>query len=122
MEPDCRLVENIKNSRQSGADLGRQPYALHFAARKRRRRAIESKIIKPDIDKKLKAPADLLHDFTESRETRIALLVDRLKELKSVGDAHRHHLDDRSARDTRGPRFRLKPRAVAFGADLVTLV
>ncbi len=53
MQADARLVQNVKNPCQAGADLRRQPDALRFPAGKRPALAIEGEIAESNLDEKL---------------------------------------------------------------------
>ncbi len=53
MQADGRLVEDVAHAAQVGAELRREPDALRFAARQRRRRAVEREIRQPDLVQKI---------------------------------------------------------------------
>ena len=71
MQSDARLVQNVKNSGQPGADLRRQPNSLCFAAGKCAALAIERKIIEPDFDQELEPRVDFPNDVGHD----LALLI-----------------------------------------------
>ena len=52
MQTDRRLIEDVEDADQAGADLRGEPDALPFAARQRRGRPIQRQIIQTDIDEK----------------------------------------------------------------------
>ena len=60
MQTDGRLVQDIQNAHEGGADLGGKPNALCLAARKRPRLAGEVHIIQSHVDKEAQAGTDLL--------------------------------------------------------------
>ena len=64
MEADARLVQDIKDAHQRGADLCCEADALCLAARKRARATGEGQIIEADVGKKAEARAELLDDVT----------------------------------------------------------
>ena len=66
MQADARLVENVKHTGQTGADLGGEPDALRFAAGKRAAFAIESEIAEADFDEKSQPRLNLAHDFRDN--------------------------------------------------------
>src|SRR5690606_39781307 len=63
MQPDGRLIEDVHDSDQSGADLAREADALRFAARERLGAAIERQIVEAHVAQEFQAIADLLDDF-----------------------------------------------------------
>ena len=68
MEPDRRLVEDVENASKPRADLRSETDALHLAAGESGRRAVESEVVKPDIEKELKPPHNLGYDVLETGE------------------------------------------------------
>ena len=63
MQSDAWFIEDVKNTRETRADLGRQSNALRFAARKRAAFAIERQITESDLDEKLQARLNFPNDF-----------------------------------------------------------
>ena len=77
VESDRRLVENVEDPGQTRADLRCQADTLHFAAGKRRGRAVEREVVEPDVEQELEAAADFRHDFAQAGEVRGSWLVVR---------------------------------------------
>ena len=63
MQPDRRLIENVHDADEPGADLAGQPNALCFTAGQRVGAAIEGQVVQTDVDQKLQPGADLLEDL-----------------------------------------------------------
>src|SRR5439155_12723775 len=63
MQANTGLIENIEDADQAGTDLTRQADALSFSAGQRRRRAIESEIMQPDIEKESQPSANFLQQL-----------------------------------------------------------
>ena len=59
VEADGRLVEDVQHARQAAADLTRQPDALGFPPRERRRPAPEAEVVEPDVVEELEPVANL---------------------------------------------------------------
>ena len=55
MQSNAWFIENVKDSREPGADLGRQSNSLRFTPGKRAALAIEREIAEPNFDEKLQA-------------------------------------------------------------------
>ena len=49
MESDARLVQDVQDAYQTGSNLGRQPYPLRLAARKRAGRSGQRQIVETDV-------------------------------------------------------------------------
>ena len=62
VQADRRLVEDVEHARQVRADLRREPDALAFAARQRRRAAAERQVADADVVQEAQAIADLAQD------------------------------------------------------------
>jgi len=52
VQPNARLVQNVKHPDQPGADLRRQPDSLRFAAAQRAALAIQREVARPTFFKK----------------------------------------------------------------------
>src|SRR5438477_3783979 len=61
MQPDARLIEDIKHSGQAGTDLGRETNPLRFTATERSALAIEGEIAQPDFEQELQTRFDFAH-------------------------------------------------------------
>ncbi len=87
VQADGRLVQDIEDSHELAADLGRQPDALAFAARQRCRGPIETQIAHPDVVEKLQPIANLLHDLLSNRLLTLAELQVG-QQLPNLRDGH----------------------------------
>ena len=63
VQADRRLVEDVHDADQAGADLAREPDALRLAARERLGAAIERQVVETDVAQEAQALADLLDDL-----------------------------------------------------------
>ena len=63
VQADRRLIEDVHDADQAGADLAREPDALRFAARQRVGAAIERQVVETDVAQEAQALADLLDDL-----------------------------------------------------------
>jgi hypothetical protein len=62
VQTDRRLVEDVADAAQVGAELRGQPNALRLAAGQRVGRAIEGQVGQPDLFEKLQTRQNLLED------------------------------------------------------------
>src|SRR5690606_31564477 len=60
VQADAGFIQDVENTHQLAADLGRQPDALGFAAGKRDSSPVERQVIQADIDHKAKPRRNLL--------------------------------------------------------------
>src|SRR5205823_4085219 len=60
--PARRLVEDVEDAHQLGADLGREPDALRLTARQGVGRPIDGEVLEAHVDHELQPLADLLED------------------------------------------------------------
>ncbi len=111
MEPDGRLVQDVEDAHQPGADLRGEPDALAFPAGECRRRPVQSQIVQADVDEKAEALPDLFQDAV--RDELLAFGERQLLE-ESGG------LPDRQPRD-RGNGFPIDQDREAFGLQAVAL-
>ena len=68
VQADRRLVEDVQDTREAGADLRRQADALGLTAGERRPLAVEAQVVEADIDEELQAGDDLLADLVDHFE------------------------------------------------------
>ena len=68
VESDGRLVEDIEDSGEPRADLGREADALHLAAGEGRRRTVEREVVESDVEQELEPAHDLRDDVLEAAE------------------------------------------------------
>src|ERR1019366_6920284 len=100
-------------------DLRRQPDALRLTARQGFRRAVERKIIEPDVVQELQPADDLLDDLVGDRlplslELQAAKKLAGLLQRPTADLENRSFVADRSDLDVTCLAF--QARAVAFGA------
>ena len=126
------LVAYVQHSGEPAADLGRQPHALGFPARQRRRGAIQGQIVQSDVLESAQTAEDLLDgplgdQPLPGRQRRavgavpgasavFAVAGDAPEPPDGVPDGHARHGGDVPAADQRGPRFGAQPGAGAFPA------
>ncbi len=67
MQADRRLVQNVHDADESGADLARQADTLCFAAGQRIGAAIERQVIEANVRQKTETMAYFLDDFVGNR-------------------------------------------------------
>ena len=115
VEPDRRLVEDVEDADELGADLRREPQPLRLAARQRLRGAVELEVADADVGEEGEPLADLLHDPVADQllGRRQAELVE---EAERPGDRQAGELVDRAAADRDREHGRLEAGAVALGA------
>ena len=107
MQTDRRLVEDVADAAQIGAELRGEPDALRFTARQRRRRTIERQITQADEIEKTEPADELRHDV--ARDLACARLEFQLLERDMrVGDRARRDLCDALAVEPHGERFGLE--------------
>ena len=115
VEADRRLVEDVEDTDELGADLRREPEPLRLAARQRLRGAVELEVADADVGEEGEPLADLLHDPVADQ-----LLGGRQPELveeaERPGDRQPRELVDRPPAHGDGEHGRLEPGAVAVGA------
>ena len=66
MQPNTRLVQNVKNARKTGADLRRQPDPLRFSAGKRTALPIEREVAESDFNEKSQPRLDFAHNLAHN--------------------------------------------------------
>ena len=126
VQPDRRFVKNVEHADQAAADLAGQANALRFAARERRRRAIERQIVEPHVAQKPQPATDFLEHFGgDQRPGRVE--IERAEEINGVVDGQMASLGQRSRRAItklrmpRGDRhragLRIQSLALALGAE-----
>ena len=112
VQPDARLVENIKHPHKTRTDLRRKPDALRLAAGKRSRRPRKRQIIQPHMDEESESRVDFLQnlrrDFLLPRRQ-----IERRKKRVRVPDRQLRRLVDALAPHRHRQGLRFQPRAVA---------
>ncbi len=85
VQADRRLVEDVHDADQAGADLAGQPNALRFAAGQRLGAAIERQVVEADVRQEAHALADFLDDLVGDRRAP-AVEFHGCEELARVAD------------------------------------
>ena len=112
MQADRRLVEDVQHADERRPDLRREPDALRFAARERRRGPREIEIAEPDVREEAEPCAHFLENLRRDQFfTRRGREV--LEECFRFFDGHRRDGRDVLAVDGHGQRLRLQTRALA---------
>src|SRR3954453_1722620 len=113
--PERGLAEGEGPAEGRGPDRGGEPQPLRFAARERRRRAVEREVADSDVVEEGEPLTDLLHDPMADQ-----LLGGRQTELVEEGerprDGQRREFVDRPVADRDREHLRLQPGALADGA------
>ena len=78
----ARLVEDVEDADERGADLGGEPDALSLAGREGLRAAIEGEVVEADVDEETQASGDGLEQRLRDRSLAGR---ERLKSLDGVG-------------------------------------
>jgi hypothetical protein len=119
VKADRRLVEDIEDAGEAGADLRREADALALAARERAAGAVEVEIVEADIMEKAEALVDLLEDGLGDLVLGGGeLFVQAREPFEGVGDASAAGEADVLAGDLHGQRLGLEAGAVADLAGL----
>ena len=95
VQADRRLVENVEHAHQPAADLPGQADALHLAAGKRRRGAVEREILQAHVLEELQPAANLLEHLGGDLLAR-GVQLQLAEELLGVGDGQRADLGQRA--------------------------
>ena len=100
VQADRRLVEDVEDADQPGADLGGQPDPLRLAAGQRPGRPVEGEVVEADVEQEVQPLLDLLeHPLAD-----LALAgaqVDVAQELGGLVDRQRADLGDVACRPVR---------------------
>ncbi len=115
VQADRRLVQDVEDADQAGADLGGQPDALRLAAGQGARRALEREVVEPDVEQEAEPGVDLLDHPLGDLPLAVAEL-DVAQELVALADREPAHVGDRPATDEHRQRLGLEPGAVAHRA------
>ncbi len=115
VQPDRRLVEDVEDADQAGADLGGQPDPLRLAARERPGGPVEGEVVETDVEQEVQPLLDLLeHPLADLLLARGE--VERAQEVGGLVDREGTDLGDAATADGHGHRHRLEPAAAARGA------
>ena len=115
MQADARLVEDIEDVDQLGADLRCKAYTLAFAAGKRRRPAVERKVRQADVDEETQAGTYLLQDFAGDNPLgRAKAVFDGLGPFIQVADIEAAQLGDIFVVDKEMERLAVQTLTLTF--------
>ena len=67
VQADGRLVADVEDAHEAGADLRRKADALRLAAGERRGAAVKRQVVEADLDEEVEAGSDLLEDLVGDR-------------------------------------------------------
>ena len=117
MQADRRFVEDVKHADEPAADLSGQANALRFAARERRRGAVERQVIEADVRQEAEPAANFFEHLGRDRLPH-RVEVELLEVVDGVGDAEMADVGQAEVRYRRrtsrsSSRFAL-PRACGF--------
>ena len=119
VQADRRLVEHVQRVDQRRSERRRQVDALRFAARQRRRQAIERQIVQSDVAQKLQPLLNLLQHLVADGRFLLGQLQ-RLEKLLRLADRVGRHLIDRAAADLDVARLAPQACAAAVGTGQIT--
>ena len=110
VQADRRLVEDIGDVGERGAEVADHLGALRLAPRQRARRPVEREVAQPDLDERVEG---LLQRGEQRRHRR---LVEAADPGGQVADLHCARVGDVDPADPRRPGGLAEPGALAFGA------
>ncbi len=114
VQADGRLVEDVEDSDESGADLGGEADALGLTTGERARRAVQREVVQADVDQEPQPLIDLLqHALGDLLVAGAQLQL--AQEVRAVADGHRGDLGDRLLHDRDREDDRLQTGALAGG-------
>ena len=110
VEADRRLVEDVEDADQAGADLGREPDPLRLAAGQRPGRPVEGEVVEADVEQEVEPLEDLLED--PLADLLLARgQVEAAQEVGGLVDRERADLGDVALADGHRDRDRLEAGA-----------
>ncbi len=112
VEADRRLVENVEDALEAGADLGGKANALSFAAGKSVGGATKLEITKADVFHKLDAFADFFDDWFGNHSFAFGELEVVFQDFKSGVDVKIAHVDNVKTMDSNSEDGGLETGAV----------
>ncbi len=115
VQSDRRLVQDIHDTREPGADLTREADALRFAARKRLGAAIECQVVEPDIHEETKPVRHVLDDLRGDLASP-PCEIHGSEELKCLADCQMRGIRQTAVRNEHEPRGAIEPGATAIRA------
>ena len=117
VQADGRLVEHVENAAQVGAELGRQPDALGFAAAQRLGRAVQPEVVEPHASHEFQ-PLPNLRQNVGADEFLARVEFDFAKLRERFADGEMHKRAERPVLEPDIARDLVEPRSVALGAAL----
>src|SRR5690606_34658738 len=117
VQADGRLVEDVHDAHQTGADLAGQTDALRLAAGQRFGAAAEGQVVEADVDQEAQALLDLLEDLLGDAGL-LALELEIAEVLPGVADRHVRDGRQVAAVDQHVAGVLAQARALTGGAGL----
>ena len=112
VQADGRLIEDIGDVGERGAEVPDHLGALRLAARQRAGGPVEGEVAEPDLHERVEQVQQAPDQWGDAR------VVDAADPLGGVGDLHRADVGDADALDLRGPGGLVETGAVAGRAGL----
>ena len=112
MQADRRLVKDVEDTDEAGADLRGQADTLRLATRKSARTARQRQVGEPNVNEKRETSLDLGEDRRGDRACAL-LELDVREERARVRDRHVGELGDRLIADAHGQHLRAQAGTVA---------
>src|SRR5699024_6392900 len=112
VQADARLVEDVEDPDEPGADLRGQPDALGLATGEGARGPGQGEVVEPDVEEEAEPGVDLLDHLLGDLPLPVREVV-RDEESGRYADGERRDVRDAPAADEDGERLRLEPRALA---------
>ncbi len=110
VQADGRLVEDVGDVGERGAEVTDHLDALRLAARQRARRPVEREVAEADLHERVEGPQQ------RGEQRRHRGLLETADPLGQVADLHRARVGDADVLDLRRPGPLAEPGAVALGA------
>ena len=110
VQPDRRLVEDVRDVGERRAEVADHLRALGLAARQRARRPVEAEVAQPDLHERVKGVPQ------RAEQRRHRRLVELCHPLRQVADLHRADVGDVEPLDLGGTGRLGEPGAAAVGA------
>ena len=114
MQADRRLVQDVHDAHETGADLARETDALRFATRQRLGAAVEGEVVEADVHEEPQPGSDLLDDLLGDGAAR-ALECELREVLQGVLDGTRGDLGRGPAVDVHVAGFLAEAGSAARG-------
>ena len=111
MQTRGRLVEDVGDVGERGAEVADHLHALGLAARQRARRPVQREVAEPDLGERVERVAQ------RDQQRRHRWLVEAADPSRQIADLHRAGVGDVPAHDPRGAGLLAEPGSFALGAE-----